>query len=203
MQIISLPSRSVMNPPEFDSTIISHHRFRGKFASALASPTLITGTELLQSVLVALTATTTSAIYTAYRIRRVQMWGPPAADLVPVTVTLEFAPSIGGGAVGQRPRTYSDTSVGATEVAVVDQKPSPNSAAAMWQSNLGSGLTAGGALSVSGPANTVIDVVMDLVLQNGDPVLAGPAAVGATAGRIYGGKWAAGVIIPLGVIPLP
>lgn len=192
-----------MNPPEFDATIVSHHRFRGKFASALTTPTVITGTELLRSVLVALTATTTSAIYTAYRIRRCQLWGPPASDLVPVTVTLEFAPTIGGGAVGQRPRTFSDTSVGATEVAVIDQKPPPMSAAAMWQSNLGAGLTDGGGISVTGPANTIIDIVLDLVLQNGDPVLAGPTAVGATAGRIYGGKWAAGVIIPLGVIPVP
>lgn len=196
----------IPHPPQIDTAIcLRGHKFRFKASAALVNVQMQTS-DFLQLLAVANTTTTASSLISAFRIRRVSIWGPPAADLIPVTVSLEYNQTSSAGSVGQRPRLFLDTSVGATEVACVSAKPPPQSAASMWQL-YSTQASSGGAFILNGPVNSVVDVQMDFILQNGETVIANLATTAATVGRVYGGYLdgppSTSLLVPEGLVPLP
>ncbi len=149
-------------------------------ANAAFSATTITYVNLLDLLCMADSATTLKRLGVACRLRRLSIWGPMASDLKPVTVSVEYAAS--AGPIGGSTQLRSDTSMGSTEPAYVTYAPPPQSAQAMWQ---GASAT-GAAAIISGPINSIIDLEMDLMLQNGEAAVAcTSAASGATAGTVY------------------
>jgi hypothetical protein len=170
------------HPPQFDAAIHFTQKFRFQASAALVNAQISSAT-LLSMLCCVTTATTAAPLCTAVRIRRVSIWGPPAQDLTPVTVSIEFTQFNTAGQVGNRPRVYSDTSVGATRVAAVSAKPEKNSAADMWQ--LRSQLTTGGAsLLINGPVNSLVDIDLEYVVQNGETPPASVPTTGAVVGTV-------------------
>jgi len=132
---------------------------------------------------VAETAVTATQLLQSLKFKEIRMWGPPASSLIPVTVSVEF-PSINGGAAISGPtRVWSDTSIGATEVAFVQRKPVKGSYQSFWQAP---DPAATGFLTISGPANTVIEIqILGVLLLGGGVTAVANAPVGAVPGQIY------------------
>ncbi len=168
----------------FDAAVATTHRFRFQANAPLVN-TVIGSANLLGLLKMAATTTTAYALFNAVRIKKVSVWAPPASDLVPVTGSLEYSIGTGAGNIGNRPRVYSDTSVGSTRVAAVAAAPDKNSAAAMWQLRSSSLTTNGAVFTLNGPLNTIVDVELDVVIQNGETPAGATGTTAATVGQIY------------------
>jgi hypothetical protein len=145
----------------------------------------IVSATLISRLAVALTATTSASIISAFRIRSVEIWGPPAADLVPVTVSCEFLNPLAQSGFGTRRFVHTDTSVGATRVAHVLAKPLPGTPCAAWQNVVTSASTTNGAAFILNmPLNGILDIKLDLVLLNNDPPPTGPTGTAMVPGTL-------------------
>jgi hypothetical protein len=194
----------IPNPPQFNPTIQATHKFR--FRSTAAFNLSVITSDLMQLLVIGTSATTTASAYSAFRLRKVKMWGPMAADLVPVTVSLEFLNAQANSGLGSRRTLHTDTSMGATESAYISASPEAESSAAAWQNVItASTNTNGCAFTISGPINTVIDVVLDIVMQNGEPPFVGATGTALVPGTWYGNSLdggATGLLPPIGLVPL-
>lgn len=175
------------------------HRFRYNASAALTN-VAITYTDLVYSIQVAATTTTTYAIFETVRVVKVEIWGPPAQDLVPVTVSCEYE---GNTTIESLREVYTDTSIGSTDVAHVKCRPSFNTRAATWQ-----GLGGTTAFYLNGPTHSIVDVTLETTIINnssGDTVPQALTVVGATVGSVYYGRLdgpTTGLLIPVSVLSL-
>ncbi len=163
---------------------------------------IITYANILDSFLVATTATTGVQLFDMVKIRRVQMWAPSTSAFVPTTVQVCFDGKT-AGSVGDAMQ-HTATSIGSTEPAYLDARPSKRSQASQFQAS-----SANTAMVLVMPVNTIMDVELTFVnaLDNAAPVATGSALVAATAGDIYfraidGGPVAATKWTPLGSVAI-
>ncbi len=160
-------------------------KFRFQSSTAMINEQITTAS-LLTLLQMATTTTTGQSLVSAVKLRRVSVWGPPAADLIPVTASIEYSVGTNAGNIGSRPQIHSDTSVGSTRVASVSIAPERNSAAAMWQNrNQNTTGTTGAFFILNGPVNSIVDVDVDMVLLNGEVPSGAASTTGATVGVIY------------------
>ncbi len=167
---------SSSHPPPFQPNLIVQRKFRFESSAALTSSP-VTINDLFDLVCMAATTTSAYGVYNSVRLRSVEIWGPMASDLKPVTVSVEFL-SLNLGT----PRTlFSDTSMGSSICAHVRAKPPVKGASAMWLLKGGTSI-----FNLTLPANSIVEVALDLVLQDGSGAQAVSAAVaGATVGVLY------------------
>lgn len=190
------PREMISHPLPFESTISVAKRFRFQASSAL-SAVAINQSDLFELLVVALTNVLGSSIIGAFKLMAVEMWGPMASSLTPVTVSCEF-PTLGNG-YGPT-KVYTDTSMGATQVAHVRAAPPQHSLQSFWLSSPG----ADQFFILNGPSDTVIDLSIQYVLQNGEsPDLV--TLVGATAGQLYVralDSTGSGLLVPLAYVTI-
>ncbi len=165
-------------PLSFKPTIQVDHKFR--FQANAAGTSTISTVSLGDLLCVAATTTSAYQIAKSVRIRRVEMWGPPASNLTPVTVSLEWADG-SAGTYGNSIK-ISDTSVGSTRVAHLNAKPPKSTQTSMWQS-----ATSGNNLfTLIYPSGAIIDVHYSMTVQEDAGATAVTGAVaGATVGQVY------------------
>jgi hypothetical protein len=181
-------------------------KFRFQASTAVSNITISTA-DLMNLLVMANTTTTTTSLISAFRLRKVSLWAPPAADLVPVTASVEYANILVNSGFGQKRFIHSDTSVGSTRVAAVTAVPPLGTPAASWQNVTSATATTNGAdFILNGPINMIVDVDIDMVLQNGETPFTGTPITGGVVGTIYlnsldGG--AAGILEPLNYTPIP
>lgn len=168
------------HPPQFDAAVEVRKTFRYK-ATGAGTDVSITAAGLLDGLCMAATTTSAYRLLVALKIEKVEMWGPMASDLVPVTVSCEYNTDASTG-FGQRTSLWSDTSMGSADPAHVIARPPSQSLASMWQSRAG----ASQLCLLNFPVNTLVDITLSVVLQNGESPLAVTQAVaGATVGKVY------------------
>lgn len=140
----------------------------------------ITYANILDSFLVATAATTGVQLFDMVKIRRVQMWAPSTSAAVPTTVQVCFDGKT-AGSVGDALQ-HTATSIGMTEPAYLDARPSKRSQASQFQ-----GSSSNTAMILVMPVNTILDVELTYVnaLDNATPTAVTSALVGATAGDLY------------------
>jgi len=173
--------RAPANPPTFDASIAFSHRFRFESSAALARVP-VTDKDLLDLLVMATSATLAYELCSAVRLRSVKIWGPMASSLTPVTAAIEYN-SI--NSVGAPSDVRSNTSMGAMKAAALSYSPPAQSLASFWQNgrDTASPVTL---FYLTGPANAVVDIGLDLRIQNGqEQTSAGGAVAGATTGAVY------------------
>lgn len=157
--------------------------------------------DLLTSFVMATSATTANSLFTSFKLNSVEMWGPMASDLVPVTVSCEFNFNTTSG-LGGPSKFVSDTSMGSNMCAHVKAIPPPGSTARFWQSDAASG---DNLVLLNGPANTVVDLSVSYVLNDSGSAGAAITLVAATAGIVYSRKpdvSSSGLLVPVSYISL-
>ncbi len=155
------------------------YRFKAVAARSLAAGDQLTGASFLDMFCVATGAAAAYQLANYFRVRKIEIWGPMASDLAPVTVSVEWNGTT-AGAYGKSV-VVTDTSMGSSEPAHVVARPPPGSQVAMW---LGSGSPLIAKLSY--PANSIVDVSFDAVFRDeGTAVSVTGAVAGATTGALY------------------
>jgi hypothetical protein len=171
---------TVKHPPQIQMTFSGSKTLR--FTSTVAAKTVFTVTNVLDTLIVATSATTGSDLMESIRIKSIEMWAVDvnSSYAAPTTLTAEF---VGNAAFGDTPtRIYSDTAVGPNEPAHLKCYPPANSSAGFWHSGYASDTL----FVLNVVKGTIIDVTFDYVLSS-DGYNSGPAnpLIGATAGIIY------------------
>lgn len=181
MQRNNQRSRKVGNvhPPPFQPSFVLKKKIR--FKAVAAATTTLTFNDLYDLWCVAATATSAYRLASAIRVKKIEIWGPMAADLVPVTVNIDWIGSTTSGSFGKSNRV-SDTSMGSSEPAHILTRPPPGSQIAQW-------LTGGSTTtmcSLTYPAGSVIDLSYDIVVRDdGTAQSVASAVAGATVGANY------------------
>lgn len=174
-----LGGRGNLRPPPISPNTPVRRRFRFEASSALAGVT-ITGRDLFDLVCMATTTTTASQLYESVRIQAVEIWGPMASDLKPVTVDITWPDNT---SIGSPQVVHSDTSMGSSFGAHVRSSPPSWGASSLWQLREATATQ----FILNGPVNSVVDVTLDLVLQQQSALAAtvSHAVSGASVGVIY------------------
>jgi len=173
--------RVMLKPPQLESNIVISHKFRFT-ATAGAAATNIDG--LCLSGVAGAVGTFTNAdvqpIAESFRIKKVSIWSPPAAQGGNATCAVEFK----GGATGFiASKEFTDTSVSTSQPAYVSCRPPRGSAASLWQNPV---TTNNILMSLTCGAGSIIDVDLDYILTDLFLSAVTPLAVAtATLGRQY------------------
>lgn len=153
------------------------HNCRLRFTSTATAAVSITFYNLLDTMIIASTATAGWQLFDVVRVRAVEVWAYTSGATVSTTVSF---PNQTSGVSGDN-HTVTDTSMG-VQPAYIKAVPAKRSAASLYQS-----YNAGVAFVLYCPAASVVDVhlTMRTGLEGGSPTGAAAALVGATAGLIY------------------
>jgi hypothetical protein len=182
----------IPHPPQIPSYGITRD-VRVRFVQTAAGATPITFQNLLDTILIAASATSGFDLFEAVRVNSVELWAIAVLG-TSVTASLIFD-GVTAGAAGDQ-KLHTDTSVG-IEPAHVRGRPDKLTQAGQFQAS-----SASVAFLLDLPAGTVIDVSMTLRQPvNGTPVPAQNVLVGATPGVIsyrgLDGKTAATTNLPV------
>lgn len=170
---------SIPHPPQFTPSFVLKKRLR--FSAVAASTTTLTPQNLGDLWCVAATTTSAYQIAQSVRLKKIEIWGPMASDLVPVTVSVDWTGSTVPGLFGKSNRV-SDTSMGSTEPSYITTKPPAGSQIAQWLSasdtqNL---------CKLTYPLGAIIDIHYEFVARDdGAAVAVSGAVAGATVGVNY------------------
>ncbi len=100
---------------------------------------------------------------------------------------IEFQ-NVTSGAVGSKPVNLSSASYSTSQPNKIMKRPTPDSSADTWQNVISNNtVTTGISLELKYFQNTIIDLDLDVVLQNADPIFT-TTVVGSptlTAGKVY------------------
>jgi hypothetical protein len=139
--------------------------------------------------------TTNGGLLNAIRITRVRVYSSAAAAAFGSTISLEWLSTYGPS------KFISDTSIGATSVAMIDSKPPRTSLASSWSlsgSNEGDVL-----MSISTQTNAIIDVHVQLIVMDGSNARIATTSASGTTGFVYAtyldGPRSGAVFAPLGL----
>ena len=166
----------IPHPPQLNG-IELRHTVTLRYRATAAFTNSITFQNLLDTMLVATTATAGTDLFQTVRVRGVRMWGMPAVGAAS-SVWLEFSGLV-AGAVGDQ-AIHTDTSMG-VQPAHVSARPSARSLASNFQLS-----SAAVAFGIQGPAGCVIDVELSFRSQfANNNAAAQNALVAATAGQQY------------------
>ena len=168
-----------MNPPQFIPTFVLKKKLR--FQAGSASTYVLTTKSFGDLWCVAATATSAYQLASHVRLKKIEVWAPMAADLVPVSVVLDWTGSSSAGSFGKSNRV-SDTSMSSVAAAHIASKPPAESQISQWQdANSTNELC-----RLTLPGGAVIDVTYDLALRDNAAAQTVSAAVaGATVGANY------------------
>jgi hypothetical protein len=166
----------ISHPPPINKYEIRHNT-RLRFVTNAAVSLGVTFQNLLDLILFATGATTVFDVFTAVKVRAVEVWTVPALGTA-TTATVIFNGT--SAALISDQSIHTDTSMG-IEPAHVIARPEPRSLAANYQESSGSSA----AFVLIAPTGSVVDVELSFVGVFVSGNAAQNAAVGATAGDTY------------------
>jgi len=171
-------ARSIALPPVSSNFIITQTQ---RFQSTQQISVFIEAANLfglLGAVCIQSGSTTLANIYSIYsavRIRKIEMWAPPANTNIPVSVGCEFVTRT--ETFGSSGLLRMNTSVGSNAGHLV-RRPPKNSLSDMWICDATSDVI----VELYGPTNTIVDITYSAVTQDDTQ---GPTVV-ATGGTFAG-----------------
>lgn len=168
-----------LHPPPFVATFVVKRKIRFQCTAALTAKTLQIA-DFGDLWMTTPTAATGFQIANFVRIRKIEMWGPMAADLIPVTCSVEWA----GTTIGLMGKSsiQSDTSMGADRPAHVASRPPPGSQIAQWFACQGNQTV----VILNAPVQTVLDLTIEFVVRDdGTATAVATVPAGATVGATY------------------
>jgi hypothetical protein len=178
-------SQDVPKPKQIQLEVKQTRKLR--FTNTGANPsTSISWYNLLDTVIVAGTASNGYELYDFVRIKEIEMWGNRGANTASaISIGIDF----GGVLAGMQGagRSWEDTSVSLAQPAYLRVRPDPRSQSAQFQS-----AQSGIAFHIRASGAPAECVIVDLTLEFINSPLVNPTAVGqaiaaATAGEIYFG----------------
>lgn len=175
----------VVHPPPLPINVQIRRKIRFQATAAnTGSYNYVNVDNIFGLMTMAINATTAYTLFSAIRLREIEIWGPPSSSLAPVTVAIRYPAGVYSG-ISNPEVVHADTSVGATVPAYVRSKPPKAAIASQWVSgDLNSAL-----FQLEFPINAIVDVTFDAQMS---VAFGGPSitpfiftVVGATTGDMY------------------
>jgi hypothetical protein len=169
-------ARGNQNPPQLPTNIRLNHRFR--FLAATAFNGFIDPLSMIAcgGAVCTVANTTLSVIGLSAKIRKIEVWGAPASQGASSTVTLEWV-----GASNSPNIEVSDTTISVATNCHIVTVPPKDSLASFWTLS-----TTGGLLfRLQCPANSIVDLTMDLILADQAAATSTVTVVAGTLGELY------------------
>jgi len=166
---------SAMAPVQFESNVRSHHRYR--FTATAAATTTFTDSSVVACLGSVCTATnsTVVSVFRSFRIKRIEVWSAPASQGANSTCSVEWF------GFGNSPNIeFSDTTLSVSKNAHISCTPPANSLAAFWQKATGVGL-----FILTVPAGSIVDMIVDTILNDEDGANQVVAVATGTLGNSY------------------
>lgn len=132
----------------------------------------------------AVSTTLTSGLAEYIRVRSIEMWGPPASNLNPVIVRLDWTGATGTSGTYGKSTSLSDMSVGATQVGHLKSKPPKDTQIANWISSSSTAAL----FALTFPAFGIVDLVFDMIINDTSLVQQQTTVAGAVQGVVYSHK---------------
>jgi hypothetical protein len=165
-------------PPQFQPTLKINQRLR-YLGNAGGATVNITRGNLLNLYETALTATTTTRLFAAVKLKRVEVWASPDTNAGSSTLTA----SVEWLGVNAPSTINADSSLGMARPLHVVSEP-PIDASNRWWSLTGSNETEV-LFKLVYPSYAVVDIIISARLFELETPVAGDAPAGATAGTLY------------------
>jgi len=167
---------SISHPPQVRQLNLTHGVRMRFVATAGTGLTNITFQNLLDTWLVATSATALYDLFIGVKIRAVEVWGQTILGAAS-TVAVQFL----GNTAGQfgEPQYFSDTSMG-VQPAHVKAVPAAKSLLSFWQQS-----STDVAFQITCPAGAVIDLDLSFVSRFGAPLAAQNIGAGLSIGTLY------------------
>lgn len=172
-QSITTKIERMEHPPQIDGYEVTHSKRLRFTVTMAAAATGFTYENLLDTILVATAATVGYDLFDIVRVRSVEVWSQAALG-TPSTVTVVYTTATGDRSI------HTDTSLG-VKPAYVLAVPDKSSLASFWSQSAGGNPV----FTVTCPAGSIVDVLLDLRTTGTAPVPAANALVGATVGEVY------------------
>lgn len=158
--------QKVPAPSQINPTITVTKTFRFKATVALVKQ-VIANHHLARILSIAgytFSAATLQAYPLSYAVKlhRIQIYGPMASDLAPVTAELEWLGS--NDVMASKSNRISDTSMSASACAYVSGQPPKNSIVSQWTSFA----PQADFVSLTCPINSIIDITIEMSLNDGE-----------------------------------
>jgi len=128
---------------------------------------------------IATSASVSTYLSVAFKIRRLVMWGPVATAGTPVTVAIKLLETANDFVTP--PKTWTDTSVSYDHPAFIDWVPPKGSLVSKWHSSAQGDQI----FLLSYPSGATVDFHFSYVLNDASGTINGPTLSGATVGLIY------------------
>lgn len=185
------------SPPQYTSSISVSHRFRFK-AAAAGNENVSPSDLLLLMAMTTLNATPNLSfgIATRVKVNKIQIWGPMAADLVPVTVYVDWVGSTTNIFSG-RSNKVMDTSMSASQAARISSRPPKNSICSSWLPTSAQTL-----FEIGYPANAIIDLDLSFTLLDDTSEAHANIATNLVSTAGIFGCVAIGDLEPIGLVQL-
>lgn len=180
---VALRSR-IVHPPALSVNLLIRQKIRFQAGAASTGFNNVNVANICGLTAFSTTSTQLFTVFSAVRVREIEMWGPTTSSLAPVTVAVRYPAGVFSG-ISNPEVTHADVSIGSTVPAYVRSKPPKAAIASNWVSaDLNSTL-----FQVLYVLNTIVDLTFEgqLSLSTGGPSVA-PfiySVVGATVGDIY------------------
>jgi hypothetical protein len=169
---------AIPHPPPVFPQVKQSMRLRFSCTTAATNKQILF-LNILDSVLFAATAVVGYDLFTAVRVKAVEVWALPSQGSAPTPVRVQFPALPDGGGLAGDGRVFSDTSMG-IEPAHVIARPDPKSALGLWNDSNGTV-----AFLLTCPIGAVIDVLVDFRIDQNVTPSSTNALVAATVGNMY------------------
>lgn len=166
-------------PPQFNSNVYKKHKFRFLATTAFSGSIDNLSIIGIAGSIGTVTNSKTVNYNKSYRIRKIECWSPPASQGSVATVSVEWI----GGSVNSPNKEVSDSSMSVAFPCHLRAVPPVGSLAAFWNAPV-SGQSVN-IITLVCPANTIIDVVLDLIENDQEATNVQNTVATAVIGNIY------------------
>jgi len=145
----------IPRPPQFNSNVVKHHKFRFLASSAVANVTITNFNVLAALGGVGTVANSTITQFNkSFRIKSIEIWTPPASQGASATCAVEWL------APANSPNwEVSDSSMNPTYPAHILARPPPNSLASFWNAVS----TSQNMFEITASGGSIVDLVVDYI----------------------------------------
>ncbi len=172
--------RNILNPdtrkiPQLASNVVVNHTYRYSVpSSASAVDISAKGILVAAGAMATVVNSTLTALFNSVKINWIKIWTPPLTNTTQTT-SINWA-----GGPNSVSKEVSETTIGTAEIGFIHTSPPRQSLASFWQEGGASTVL----FSLVLPINSVMDINVSLVVQDGDPPITTTAAT-AVLGTVY------------------
>jgi len=169
---------TAFNVPPFAATLTVKKTLRFQATGAVSNVS-ISDSDICNNLVMASSTTAAYPLFSAFKLNRVRIWAPVATLGTSVTASVEF-PNNPSVPFSGKPQIFSDTQYGTAKAAFVDVAPPQMTQQSFW-----SGALQNSWMILNMPQGSILDIMVEYALQNGQTSTGALTVISSSVGQIY------------------